>query len=407
MSLFANSSTFVIANRRFLGFGLLMTLGSSFGQTFFISLFSADIRNRFGLSHGDFGNIYAIATLSSAISLIWLGRKIDDLDLRAFCFFITLGLGVACLTMAWAPSVLFLGIAIYLLRLFGQGLMGHASSTSMARYYERSRGLALSVSILGYPLGEATLPLVTVTLLTFIGTSKAWYIFAAIVFCILTPLVQALLIGHGERHRNHQERMLATPTTDVSDRQWSRRDVLSDPKFYVILLVVLAPSFIATGLFFHQVHLVEVKGWELSWLATCFIAFAASQLAAGLVAGGLVDRANATRLLPWFLLPMTCALVVLGSFDHPLSALAYMILMGITSGAAATITAALWAEIYGVSHLGSIRAMATALMVCSTALSPATLGWFIDGGVSMNTLALYMAAYTAAASIFTGIWFRK
>ena len=75
-------SIFFSVNLRLLAFGFFAAFFSSFGQTFFIALSSADIRSTFRLSHGDFGLIYASATLSSAGLLIWAGRKIDEVDLR-------------------------------------------------------------------------------------------------------------------------------------------------------------------------------------------------------------------------------------------------------------------------------------------------------------------------------------
>ena len=57
---------FALANRRILAFGFLMALGSSFGQTFFIGIFSPSIEAEFGLSHSEWGTIYMAGTLLSA-----------------------------------------------------------------------------------------------------------------------------------------------------------------------------------------------------------------------------------------------------------------------------------------------------------------------------------------------------
>jgi MFS family permease len=407
MAIGANYLSFILSNRRFLGFGLLLTFASSFGQTYFISLFSADIRARFGLSHGDFGAIYALGTLASAASLIWVGRKIDHIDLRLFCLFVTVGLGIACILMAWSPSVVVLGFAIYTLRLFGQGLMSHASSTAMARYFESSRGTALSIASIGYPLGEALFPFAAVSLLAVLSTGQTWGVIALSVFLIIAPLVQFLLRGHQERHQRHLERARELPAHDPQARQFSRIDVLKDRNCYVILSVVLAPSYITTGIFFHQVHLVDVKGWELSWFAAAFVVYATCQLISSLATGPLIDRSNALRLLPWFLMPLGVGLTILSAVNHPLAIPLFMLFGGLSAGASATISGALWAEIYGVAHLGAIKAMAVALMVFSTALSPASLGWMIDAAVSLESILYAMAAYIALSSAFAGLWFRR
>ncbi|MDC0196091.1 hypothetical protein OAJ93_00645 [Gammaproteobacteria bacterium] len=75
---------FLIKNWRFLTFGIAANFFASTGQTFYISIFGGEFRREFNLSNGEFGFIYMIATIASAISLIWLGRLIDRVDLRLY-----------------------------------------------------------------------------------------------------------------------------------------------------------------------------------------------------------------------------------------------------------------------------------------------------------------------------------
>jgi MFS family permease len=292
--------------------------------------------------------------------------------------------------MAIAPVVVVLVIAIYLLRLTGQGLLSHTAMTSMARYFDEGRGKALSVAAMGFPVGAAILPILAVVVMERIGWRQTWLVIAAGLLVIVIPLVLWLLRGHAERHRAH----LATANAASSlGRQWTRAEVVRDPRFYLLLPGIMAPGFIVTGLFFHQVHLAQTKGWSLTWFAACFAAFAAAQLPAGLLAGPLVDRVGATKLLPVFLLPLAASLVVLASGRHMLVAPAFMVLAGITSGLAGTIVGSMWAEVYGVRHLGAIRAMATAIGVVSTAGSPVTMGWLIDAGVTMEAISWMCCVY--------------
>jgi len=69
-------------------FGFIFTFFSSFGQSFFIGLFNSSIRADLNISHGQFGAIYALATLLSSFSLIWIGKKIDDFKLIHYSLFI-------------------------------------------------------------------------------------------------------------------------------------------------------------------------------------------------------------------------------------------------------------------------------------------------------------------------------
>lgn len=398
-----NYLLFVFENRRFLAFGVLLTLCSNFGQTSFLALFSGHIRDEFALSHGDFGTIYSMATLTSAFCLIWVGRRIDDVDLRLYASLACAGIAAACFSMAAASSAIALYFALFLLRMTGQGLMGHTASTSMARYFDRQRGKAMSVVYLGHPLGEATLPSIAVALVGAIGWHRSWVVFGSVLAVSLAPLVLWLLKGHGERHHRLVERTKTGSEAAPSQRQWTHRDVLSDSRFYFILPNALAPPFILTGMFFHQVHLADTKGWSLTWLATCFIGYAAATVISSLSAGVLVDRLGAVRLLPFYLLPLALGLVIVAAFTSPIAALFYMAAAGLSAGAGNSIVGAMWAEVYGVAHLGAIRALASALMVFSTALSPAISGLLIDAGVTMEAIALMAVGYIAVSVVLVKI----
>jgi len=57
---------FLSSNSRWLAAGGILTFLSSFGQTFFISIFAGEIRAEFGLSHGEWGGIYSLGKIGRA-----------------------------------------------------------------------------------------------------------------------------------------------------------------------------------------------------------------------------------------------------------------------------------------------------------------------------------------------------
>jgi len=400
--------SFIIANRRFLAFGVLLSLFSSFGQTYFIAMFSAELRGVFDLSHGDFGEIYAYATLASGATLIWLGRQIDHIDLRLYSAAVCVGLVVASVLMSVTSSVAMLGLAIFALRLTGQGLMSHTAITSMARYFHERRGLAIGLASTGHAAGEALLPFMAVTLIAALGWRETWMAVAAALALITVPLILWSLKGQAARHRRHLDHMAALHGAAVSAApQWTRRDMLGDSRFYLLLPAVLAPSFILTGLFFHQVHLVASKGWSLTWFAAGFVVYAGATVAGSLGVGSFIDRVSATRLMRFHQLPLAAGLLVLAAFDAQPVMFVYLFLAGISTGANFTVVGAVWAELYGVAHLGAIRALTSALMVFSTALAPVTMGRMIDAGVSMEAIAVLSAIYAAAGMGLVAVAFRR
>ncbi|MDP6786689.1 MAG: MFS transporter [Rhodospirillales bacterium] len=399
---------FIIDNRRFLAFGFLMTFFGSFGTTPMISLFSGEIRAEFGLSHGDFGNIYSIANLVGAAGIVWLGRKIDQMDLRLYSSLVCALLVVGSLLISWAPNVFFLFAAILLLRLAGPGLMNHTVGTSMVRYFDTGRGRALAVTAIGQPLSEAIFPTLVVLLIAALGWRGTWMSMGIVFAIVLIPLVLWLLRDQKARHQRLLDRLSANRAPTASKtRQWSRREVVRDPRFYLILPSVLFPPIIMAGLFFHQVHLVESKGWTLSLWAMGFFGFAVARVFVSLLSGPLIDKFGATRLLPYYILPLVFALLALAFFDHPSVAFVYMVLGGMSTGARTVAINAVWAEIYGVAHLGAIRSTVQALVMLAVAVSPATFGWLIDWGVTIEAIALMGIGLLLSAILLFAVFYLR
>lgn len=389
---------FILSNSRFLGFGMLLMFTSCYGQTYFISLYSAEIRQEFGLTHGDFGLYYFLGTLASGFTLAWVGRFIDTMGLRRFTLANIGGLALASIAMALTPAAFAIPVIIFLLRLFGQGLMPLASVTAMSRYFARDRGKALSVSTLGLPISEALLPIVVVLVVAAIGWRWTWFASTVVLVAVILPVALLLLRGHDARHANH---LTASHTTagGPAALAWTRGQVMRDPRFWLFAPAVLSPAFIITGFFFHQIHLAEAKGWTISWLASTFAAYALTVVAFAFLSGPLIDRFTARRLMPIQLPPLALSVLILALFDHPLAALGYMMAAGMAIGFGHTMVNAVLAELYGTANLGAVRGLFSAMAVCLSALSPLLFGLLIDAGVSMESIAFGCLVYVAVGLV--------
>lgn len=374
-------------NARWLAGGFLLCYFSSFGQTFFIALSAGDIRAEYGLSHGEFGSIYMAATLLSALTLPQIGRLVDHVTISRLVMLVLPVLALATISMAFASTLIWLFLTLYVLRLFGQGMMIHMAMTAMGRWYSAQRGRAVATANLGNQAGEATLPFTFVMIVTAVGWRNTWLMAAAILIAVALPLLFLLL---------RVER--APLSTDgvalrTASRDWTRGEVLRDPVFWMSLLGVLAPGFIVTTIYFHQVYLVELRNWPLEVFVGSFFIMSGTTVVASFVSGSLIDRFSAVRILPVFLVPLASACFVLGSFDALWSAFAFMFLLGISNGFSSTLFGALWPEIYGTKHLGSIRSIMVAILVLATALGPGLTGFLIDVGVPYSYQILAMGGY--------------
>ncbi|MEX2482804.1 MAG: MFS transporter [Gammaproteobacteria bacterium] len=385
---------FFLEQPRLLSFGLLLTLFSSFGQTFLIAIFVPQLLETFALTTHDFGLLYALATLSSAATLPWFGRLIDRISLHRFSLAAAGGLAAACMAMALAPNTFGLFVAIVSLRLTGQGLLSLTASTTMARAFERTRGKALSIAGLGYPLGEAVFPIVVVTSLQLLGWRLSWVAFATLVLGLLLPALAGLLRGIDARPQ-----AAVTP-----DRQPVRPVLFRDPRFYALMPGTLFLPLVLTALFLYQLPLAAYQGWSTKVIATAFIGFAAARIVASLLMGPLIDRFSARRLFPLILLPVCLGLGVLSVAQSTWVAYFYLAMAGISQGLAAPLVTSLWAEVYGVSALGAIKGVVSTCAIFATALGPLLLGWALSAGVDFGFIlpacalaALLVSALSLAA----------
>ncbi len=372
---------FIYKNLNLLFFGFLIAFASGFGQTFFISLFSQDFRDTFELTNTEFGSLYSIATVLSAITIIWAGKLIDTVSLRKYTLAIILGLSITCLMASFVFSVFFLFLVIYFLRLFGQGLMGHTSRTTMARYFNTNRGKALAISGFGFSVGEIIYPTAVVFLLLTIGWRLTWFsssIFILIFFGIFFYFI--FKINNFKKENDRDERI------DLGEISWRRRDVLKDFKFYMYLPLSLLMSFTVTGFLFHQVYIAEIKSWTLINLAQGFIFYAISGIIGSIISGILIDKLTGRKLIPIHLLPMLAIFIVMLFSDHVYVLYLYMAGLGLSNGFTENISNSLWAEMYGVKNLGSIKAMLTFFGIMASASSPFLYGIILDQTNSINTL---------------------
>ena len=384
-------------------FGFIFTFFSCFGQSFFIGLFNSSIRETLSITHGQFGTIYASATLFSSLLLIWIGKKIDDVNVIKFAIFVTILLSFSSFFFSKTSSVAFLFVAIFLMRFSGQGLMSHTASTTISRYFTKSRGKALSIIWFGLSSAEFIMPVLIVYLLTMIIWQDLWVIFSLIVLIFL-PLASYILVKDVKldtRESNQNEKL-----KEDNIKNWKRIEVLGDYRFYIVSLNMLAMPWIATGVFVYQSFVTNSKGWGEYTIAQSFMSYSIFSVITLIVAGYLIDKFTSRKLLIYMNIPLFLGTLVIIYFDAPQTAFLFLGLVGISNGLANLLGSSTWAEIYGVKYIGSIKALTTALMVFATAFGTALFGFFIDAGFSIEKIA-FIAAIAIAFSIALLFTIRK
>lgn len=397
---------FIRRNFRWIAGGFMLTFFSSFGQTYFISASVAKWQVTFGLSHGEFGRLYMFATLASALCLPLIGRLVDLIPAHRMVALVIPVLAGSTLLAGYASSVAVLVVAIFLLRLFGQGMMTHIALTTTGRWFVAERGRAISLVVLGHQGGGATIPLAFTALAIAYGYRVGWTAAALALLVIGLPFAywcyRTPRVPHGQRSTEK--------SSSPEVRSWTRREVLRDPIFWVLLTGVLAPAFIGTTIFYHQNYLTTLHDWPPQLFASSLLVMAFTTVGFALITGAAIDRFGVTSVLPLFLLPLSGACFALAYSGSETTLLVVMVFLGISYGISSTLFGSLWPDIYGLANLGAVRSVTVAAAVFATAAGPGLTGTLIDRGIGLPAQMIFFGAYcllAAAAMTIASLFLRR
>jgi len=390
-------------NKKVIIFGFIFTFFSSFGQSFFLGLFNAPIRNELGITHGQFGSIYAVATIFSSLLLIWIGKKIDDYRILNYSFFVITLLFFSSLVFSYINSIYFLAFGIFLMRLSGQGLMSHASTTTISRFFDRSRGKALSTVWFGLSTAEFILPVLVTYFFVIYSWRTVWQGIAVLIILFL-PFVILNTIKSINLDSRETDNVLNPK--EVKIKSWRRREVLKDYRFYILSLNMLAMPWMATGIFVYQSFIAESKIWDMYTIPKAFMVYSITSILTLFSSGYLVDKFTSRKLIPVMNIPLLLSMIVLFYNQHEIYAYVFLGLVGVSNGFGNILGSSTWAEIYGVKYIGSIKALTTAFMVFATAFGTAVFGMLIDRGFTIENIAFICGVYIVA-SLALLILFKK
>ncbi|WP_075533607.1 MFS transporter [Candidatus Pelagibacter communis] len=376
-------------NKKIIIFGFIFTFFSSFGQSFFLGLFNAPIRNELGITHGQFGNIYAMATIFSSVLLIWVGKKIDEYQIFYYSFFVIILLFLSSLFFSFINSIYLLAVGIFLMRFSGQGLMSHTSTTTISRFFEKSRGKALSTIWFGLSSAEFILPVFVTYFFVIYSWRTVWQGIAIIIILFLPIVIfntiRSVKLESREKDQN--------PKINLKIKSWRRVEVIKDFRFYIVSLNMLAMPWVATGVFVYQSFITESKMWGIYTIPKAFMVYSITSIVTLFFSGFLVDKFTSRKLIPLMNIPLLFAMLVLFYYEQEISAFIFLGLIGVSNGLANVLGSSTWAEIYGVKYIGAIKALTTALMVFSTAFGTAVFGILIDSGYVIENIALIAGIY--------------
>ena len=273
--------------------------------------------------------------------------------------------------------------------------MSHTSTTTISRFFVKSRGKALSTIWFGLSSAEFILPVLITYLFAIYSWRSVWQGIAIIIIFFLPfvifKTIKTIKLDSREIEQNSK--------MSLEIKSWRRKEVIKDYRFYIISLNMLAMPWIATGVFVYQSFISDSKMWNIFTIPKAFMIYSIASIITLFFSGFLVDKYSSRKLISLMNIPLLFAMFVLMYYQHEVSAYIFLGLIGVSNGLANVLGSSTWAEIYGVKFIGSIKALTTAFMVFSTAFGTAVFGQFIDNGFSVENIAFIAAIYIVVSLV--------
>jgi len=391
-----------------LGAGALGYFASGPGQSHTFSVFITPISEGLGVSRTAVSSAYAMATLVAAFGLPYMGRLIDRYGVRRVLLGVTLGFAAAAVAFGHVQSMLALTVGFGALRFLGQGSLMLSSANLVSQWFSRKRGFALSLMSLGFAASMAAHPPLAQWLINLVGWREAWLWLGLMTLVLLLPPVLFLVQNKPEdvamrpdgAAEDAPKRAAGAPVDrHAADVGLTLAQAMRTPAFWIIALALGSLSMLVTGMFFHQVSILDVQGLDPQTAASVFSISALGMVAFMPVFGRLLDRFRTQVLFSLTLAIMASALVMLSLVHGVVSAMIYAVVFGLTNAALHTHNAFVWPRFFGRRHLGSIQGAGTTINVVGASLGPLPLGIAYDLQGHYTTALLLLTAIPVACAV--------
>ena len=352
--------------------------------------------------------LYTAATLTGALGMVVVGFLLDRYGARVMLTVVSVAFGVAVAAMSLVDSPLQLLLGLIALRLLGQGSMTLIPTTLVSLWFVRLRGRAMSISIMGSAAGQATFPPLIHFLISILDWRRTWMVMSLIALGLLVVPVSTLVRRSPESVGTVPDGKvtlsairLGRPSMSDIGRpmsDWKLKQVLRLPSFWMLIFVSSVPSLVGTGLIFHHVSLLGIRGIDPGVAAASLSVMALTFLVGSLTIGFVVDALPNRYVYTGTHLVMAAASLWLLSLSSDWQAYVYGGILGLSSGFSMTVGSVIWANYYGKSHLGSVRGFSYVWQLGFSALGPLPMGLLFDLTDGYTLPVLLMLALSLAAA---------
>ena len=353
----------------------LVSVMTAPGQTAGLSVFTDPLISELDISRTGISVSYFFGTIVGAAAQPFVGRALDRFGARLVTVVIGVLFAGVLLTLSFVGDIIGLTAGFVGVRMLGQGALTLAATTAIAKAITRHRELALAVTSAIGSAGISLAPVGLERLISAVGIHAAWRWEALIVAAVVIPLA---LILPGRTRRAQLFEDLSTAEIVIQRESWVLREVTRTGMFWVIAASLAVSGMLSTGLAFHQIAILGERGLTPFEAAANFLPQTVTGIAATLLVGSFIDRVNPKVFVIFSMLTLAGALLLLPVVAVDWTAVLYGLILGAAAGSLRGMEAAAYVRYFGTAHIGSIRGVAAAIGLASTALGPIALSVGVD-----------------------------
>ena len=390
--------------------GFLAHIASAFSISSTLSVFLKPLSADLGISRGMFSLIRSGEILIGAAAAPAVGTLMDRYGGRWLMAAGGLISGAGFICLGQARDFVQFMLVRWLLVSPGDSLMGSmVVNVSISRWFVRLRGRALAIAGMGHGLAKVCMPLAAATLMIYVGWRGAWAVFG--VFALLLVVAPALLFmrrspeemgllpdGRPAEKKAQvatQKKSRHAKRTGADNVEWSRREALRTPVFWLIPSTFGVAQIGVTGLNLHVFSYVTDQGHPTLVAASVMSIIAVMQLSTPIIWGTLADRMDNGILNMAKCAFQGAGLLLALSMPGLLPLYAGFFIYGIGMGGTAVLAETIWADFFGRISLGKIRGMGSLVTSLFSAGGPPFFGLLFD----------YTESYYLSFNIFIGMLF--
>ncbi|MFP7834554.1 MFS transporter [Marisediminicola sp. LYQ134] len=366
------------------------------GQTAGLSVFTDPLISELGISRTEISASYFAGTIVGAAAQPFVGRALDRFGARVVTAAIGVVFASVLLALSFASDIWGLTGGFVGVRMLGQGALSLAATTAVARSISRHRGLALGVTSAIGSAGISLAPVGLERLISVVGIHSAWRWEALVVAAVVIPLA---FILPGRSRRPHEFEDPSTAQIVIQRESWTLSEAMRTGMFWVIAASLAVSGMLGTALAFHQIAILGEQGLSPFEAAANFLPQTATGIAATLLVGVFIDRISPKLFVIFSMLTLAGSLLLLPVVAPGATALLYGLVLGAAGGSLRGMEAAAYVRYYGTAHIGTIRGVATAINLASTAVGPIALSLGVDISGSFILPAVVLSALPIAVAV--------